>query len=122
MKKKFIYTLLLCVLLAACSRGYIAKSFGFIAIEQALNAPDTFYIEKLAVAPEYRHSGIGVHLMNFASNRIKELGGKRISIGLIDSNAVLKEWYKKQGYVAFETKSFAHLPFSVCLMDKSIDL
>ena len=30
---------------------------------------------------------------------IVELGGKRISIGLINSNIVLKNWYDKLGYV-----------------------
>ena len=93
---------------------------GFIAIEQSLNTPGTFYIEKLAVNPDYRHSGIGQHLMDFASDRIKELGGKRISIGLIDSNTILKKWYSKQGYAVFETKHFEHLPFDVCMMEKEI--
>jgi len=95
-----------------------AKAIGFIAIEKALNDPGTFYLEKVAVLPEYRHKHIGRHLMAFATTRIKELGGKRISIGLIDSNAVLKQWYEKQGYVAFGSKSFDHLPFDVCFMEK----
>lgn len=93
---------------------------GFIAIEQSLSTPGTFYIEKLAVNPDYRHSRIGLHLMNFASDRIKELGGKHISIGLIDSNTILKEWYGKQGYTVLETKHFEHLPFDVCIMEKEI--
>ena len=96
------------------------RPVGFIAIEKALNPPGTYYIEKLAVIPEYRHLGIGGYLMDYATNRITELRGKRISIGLIDSNTVLKKWYGKQGYTTFETKDFAHLPFSVCLMDKEI--
>lgn len=93
---------------------------GFIAIEQSLNTPGTFYIEKLAVNPNYRHSGIGQHLMDFASKRIKEFGGKRISIGLIDSNTILKKWYGRQGYTVFEIKSFDHLPFDVCMMEKEL--
>ena len=93
---------------------------GFVAIERSLSEPETFYIEKLAVIPECRHLGIGLILMNFASERAKELGGKRISIGLIDSNIVLKEWYGKQGFVVFEIKKYDHLPFDVCLMDKAI--
>lgn len=96
------------------------QSVGFIAIEQSLITPGTFYIEKLAVNPDYRHSGIGQHLMDFAFRRVKELGGKRISIGLIDSNTILKEWYGKQGYTVFETKHFNHLPFDVCMMEKKI--
>ena len=98
----------------------IGKLVGFIAIEKALNTPDTFYIEKLAVAPDSRHLGIGRQLMDFASNRIVELGGKCISIGLINSNTVLKTWYNKQGYVECSVKTFEHLPFEVCIMEKII--
>lgn len=63
---------------------------------------------------------MGLRLMNFASERIAILGGKRISIGLIDSNTQLKEWYGKQGYTTFDVKKFEHLPFDVCMMEKNI--
>ena len=96
------------------------KLVGFIAIEKALNTPDTFYIEKLAVVPDSRHLGIGRRLMDFALNRIVELGGKCISIGLINSNAVLKDWYNKQGYVECFVNTFEHLPFEVCIMERII--
>ena len=36
------------------------KIVGFFAIEQPLSTPDTFYIEKLVVIPDYRHLGIGI--------------------------------------------------------------
>jgi len=96
------------------------KLVGFIAIEKALTPSDTFYIEKLAVAPDSRHLGIGKQLMDFASNRIVELGGKCISIGLINSNTVLKAWYNQQGYAECSVKAFEHLPFEVCIMNKII--
>ena len=94
------------------------KIIGFIAIEKSLNTPETFYIEKLAVLPDCRHLGIGRQLVDFASNRIEKLGGKCISIGLINSNTVLKNWYGKQGYVECSVKTFEHLPFEVCIMEK----
>ena len=93
---------------------------GFIAIEKSSKEPDTFYIEKIAVLPGYRHKGIGRLLMDFSTKRIQELNGKRISIGLIDSNAILKNWYQAQGFNEFEIKSFDHLPFDVCMMEKII--
>ena len=93
---------------------------GFIAIERSSRDSGTFYIEKVAVHPDFRHKGIGEELMHFAESRIKTLGGNRISIGLIDSNIRLKEWYEKQGYTTFETKSYEHLPFDVCMMEKAI--
>jgi len=94
---------------------------GFIALEKSSTEPGTFYIEKVGVHPDYRHAGIGLKLMDFATQRICQLGGRRISIGLIDSNTILKQWYQKQGYKQFLIRSFAHLPFDVCLMEKSIN-
>lgn len=93
---------------------------GFIAIERSASAPGTFYIEKVAVRPRYRHAGVGRRLMEFATERIAALGGKRISIGLIDSHSVLKSWYADQGYVQTAVRNFAHLPFEVCLMEKKL--
>lgn len=93
---------------------------GFVAVEKSSKNPELFYIEKLAVHPDYRHRGIGRLLMDFASGRIAELGGKRISIGMIDSHAILKEWYLGQGFAEVAVKSFDHLPFTVCLMEKAV--
>ena len=97
------------------------KNIGFVAIEKSLTAPDTFYVEKLAVIPDYRHQGIGRLLIDFASNRIAELGGIYISVSLINSNTVLKSWYSQQGYVECSIKTFEHLPFDVCFMGKNIE-
>lgn len=91
---------------------------GFIAIERSKRDTGLFYIEKVAAHPYSRHKGIGKLLMEFATERIKELGGNKISIGLIDSNTVLKEWYKKLGYTETGIKVFSHLPFDVCYMEK----
>jgi ribosomal protein S18 acetylase RimI-like enzyme len=96
------------------------KVVGFVAIEKALNTPDTFYIEKLAVVPACRHLGIGRKLMDFVSNRIEQLGGKCISIALINSNTILKNWYSQQGFIECSVKAYEHLPFEVCFMEKTV--
>lgn len=91
---------------------------GFIAIEKSMRAKNLYYIEDVAVHPEYRHKNIGKQLMSFAINRIESLGGNAISIGIIDSNSRLKEWYKQLGFRETSIKQFAHLPFDVCYLDK----
>ncbi|MDR0395105.1 MAG: GNAT family N-acetyltransferase [Tannerella sp.] len=96
------------------------RPVGFIAIEKSLKEPDTFYIEKVAVHPHYRHRGTGTFLMNFAMEQIAKSGGKRISVGLINNHTRLKNWYYGQGFRAVEIKSFEHLPFDVCLMKKEL--
>jgi ribosomal protein S18 acetylase RimI-like enzyme len=93
---------------------------GCIAIEKAIRETDTFYIEKVSVVPSKRHQGFGVQLMDFATNMIRENGGKRIGIALIDSNLILKQWYTRQGFVETGIKDFEHLPFRVCFMNKMI--
>ncbi|MBN1790855.1 MAG: GNAT family N-acetyltransferase [Bacteroidales bacterium] len=96
------------------------KTVGCIAIEKSSKEADTFYIEKVSVVPEFRNQGFGIKLMDFATSRIKESGGKIISIALIDSNAPLKNWYIKQGFKETGTRDFDHLPFSVCFMNKLV--
>ena len=91
---------------------------GCIAIEKSKREADTYYIEKVSVLPEFRHQGIGVRLMDFATDKIKNAGGKIISIALIDSNSKLKKWYLSQGFVETGFKDFEHLPFRVCFMRK----
>ena len=91
---------------------------GCIAIEKSKREPGTYYIEKVSVLPEFRHQGIGVRLMDFATAKIKDAGGQIISIALIDSNTKLKEWYLSQGFIETGFKDFEHLPFRVCFMRK----
>jgi ribosomal protein S18 acetylase RimI-like enzyme len=91
---------------------------GFVALEDAGNG--CWYMERLAVLPEYRHKGIGRMLMDFAFGTVKEKGGKKISIGIINENKVLKDWYTEYGFAETGTRVFKHLPFEVCFMEKPV--
>ncbi len=91
---------------------------GFVA---ALKANEgTFYMERLAVLPEFRHGGIGRRLMDTVFEYVTDNGGKKISIGIINENTKLKNWYLQYGFVETGLKRFAHLPFEVCFMEKAI--
>jgi hypothetical protein len=63
---------------------------GTVAIEPAHD--DLFYLERLAVLPEYRHSGAG-SAHGQGVRRSPQLGGRRVSIAVVDENVVLKDWY-----------------------------
>lgn len=91
---------------------------GFVAIEKANN--EIYYMEKLAILPEYRHKGYGKKVMDFVVNYVKCKDGKKISIGIINENDILKKWYLSYGFIETETKVFKHLPFTVCFMEKKI--
>lgn len=91
---------------------------GFVAIEKAND--ETYYMEKLAILPEYRHKGYGKKVMDFVVSYVKDRGGKKISIGIINENVILKKWYSDYGFQETEIRTFNHLPFMVCLMEKAL--
>jgi len=79
-----------------------------------------WYIEKLAVIPTKRHTGIGSELLIFAINEIASKHAQKISIGIINENKQLKSWYEHHGFYEYEVKHVNHLPFTVCLMYKDL--
>lgn len=93
---------------------------GCIGIEKAIDDENVFYIERLAVLPEYRHNGYGKVLLDFAFCKIKSLNGKNVNIGIINNNIKLKNWYKDYGFIETGIKKFEHQPFDVCFMTKIV--
>jgi ribosomal protein S18 acetylase RimI-like enzyme len=91
---------------------------GFVALERALDG--SCYLEKLAVIPEYRHRGYGGQLVSYACSRAASLGAGSISAGIISEQEVLKSWYLGLGFEEKGTREYAHLPFSVCFMEKEL--
>jgi len=78
------------------------------------------YIEKLCVLPEHRHRGFGKRLMEAAEDYAREHGCQRASIGIIDENKVLKDWYVDMGFRVTDSKRYGRLPFTVCMMEKTL--
>lgn len=94
------------------------EQVGFVAVEKANE--DVFYMEKLAVLPQFRHKGYGKAIMDFVFEYVKNNGGKRVRIGIINENMILKKWYENYGFSEIEIKKFNHLPFTVCFMEKDV--
>ena len=84
------------------------------------NKDHIYFIKRLATLPEYRHLGVGKKLLEFIENEIKNLGGKKIEIHVIDKNIVLREWYKKLNYIEIKIDENKTLPFNSCTMIKEI--
>ncbi|AKB82767.1 acetyltransferase (GNAT) family protein [Methanosarcina barkeri 3] len=87
-----------------------------MAIEKAKD--EVFYMERLAVHPDSRHKGYGRNLIDFVVEYAKQNGGKKVSIGIINENEKLKNWYKKYGFKETGLKKFEHMSFTVCFMEK----
>ena len=77
-------------------------------------------LNNLAVLPEYRHLGIGKSMIDYAITIVKKYGGSKISIGIIEENTTLKNWYLTLGFVHTGTHKFTHLPFTVGFMEMKI--
>ena len=95
------------------------RQIGFVAIEKADD--NLYYMEKLAVLPEYRHRGFGKMLMDFVFEYVRGKNGEKVSIGIINKNSTLKTWYKAYGFVEAGTQRFERLPFVVCSMEKKVN-
>ena len=77
-------------------------------------------LNNVCVLSEYRHRGIGDKLMKHAFITAKELGCKKINIGIVEENTVLKQWYDSYGFVHIGTKKFDFFPFTCGYMEKII--
>lgn len=92
---------------------------GFMQLEK--ESEGQYILGKLAVLPEYRHHGYGTVLLEFAVKKVREIGGRKILISIIESNTVLRNWYLEKGFVHVGTVKYEHLPFVVGFMELSID-
>lgn len=94
------------------------KLVGFVALTDY--GEGVYEMGILSVLPEYRHFGYGKALIDFCKEKVREFGGKKIVISLLDSHTVLKNWYTANGFTHTETKTFEHLPFPVGYMEWKI--
>jgi ribosomal protein S18 acetylase RimI-like enzyme len=90
---------------------------GCIGIEKG-NEEYSYYIERVAILPLYRHKGLGKELLDFAFGLIGELKGRKALITIIAGHEILKKWYINYGFKETRVKKFDHLPFEVSFMEK----
>jgi len=91
---------------------------GYASISK--EADGAYEIHNLAVLPEYRHKSYGKQLLDFCMKKVAELGGSRITIGIVEENTVLKNWYAAYGFIHTGTKKFEHLPFTSGYMELEV--
>lgn len=73
-------------------------------------------LKQLCVLPNERHGGGGAYLLNHAKQAAARQGAQMLTLGIIEENTVLKNWYRNNGFSHLGTKVFEHLPFTVGLM------
>ncbi len=82
--------------------------------------PAVCYLERLAVVPAHRSTGLGTALTQRAFTEAKAWGADRVEIGVIAGHTDLIEWYEKRGFEKLHTTRFPHLPFDVLFMAASL--
>jgi ribosomal protein S18 acetylase RimI-like enzyme len=56
-------------------------------------------------------------LIDFGKAKAREIGGRKITLGIMENNTVVKAWYAAKGFVHTGIKNFDHLPFTVGFME-----
>ena len=77
-------------------------------------------LNNLCVLPEYRHRKIGEELLMNSFEKAKELSCTKMSIGIVEENTVLRNWYEKNGFLHTGTKKFDFFPFTCGYLEKSL--
>jgi ribosomal protein S18 acetylase RimI-like enzyme len=89
--------------------------FGFVSLHDM--GSGVFELNNLAVLPAWRHIGYGKKLLDFCKTKVIELGGNKITIGIVEENTVLKNWYAANGFEHTGTRKFPHQPFTAGFME-----
>lgn len=96
-----------------------ARVVGSVSLRAATTA-GVVDLERLAVSPLWRHRGYGALLLNHAYPLAAAGGGNAVRVGIIAANTVLRSWYEHHGFTVIETRSFEHLPFTVCYLQRGL--
>ena len=65
---------------------------------------ESLYINSLAVAPQYRRSGLGRFILDFAAKLGKRLGKKWLELSVLKTNDPARRLYAKAGFRMFEER------------------
>jgi GNAT superfamily N-acetyltransferase len=88
---------------------------GFVAVEKEKDGK--YWMKRLAVLPEYRHGGSGKALVDTVIDYVRSLGEKKLYIGMVNEETVLKNWYLDMGFKESSVIKPPELPFSVAFME-----
>jgi len=88
---------------------------GFVSLTRV--GDDEYELNNLSVVPEHRHRGYGRQLLDYCKDRVREFGGHKITIGIVEENTVLRDWYAANGFAHKGVKKFPHQPFTAGYME-----
>ncbi len=77
-------------------------------------------LNNVCVLPTHRHKGIGEELLRHAFHVAEKLNCKKINIGIVEENVVLRKWYESFGFIHTGTQKFDFFPFTCGYMEKEL--
>lgn len=86
----------------------------------ALQDKDKCELNNLCVLPQYRHKQIGAMLLENACLKAEEMKCKKMRIGIVEENKILRKWYEDHGFVHMGTKKFDFFPFTCGYMERDL--
>jgi ribosomal protein S18 acetylase RimI-like enzyme len=98
----------------------------FVPLQELENqAPGTWYVNVLAVLPQFRNLGLGTELLRIADENGRKLGMRGISLIVSDTNTGASRLYERLGYRETERRTmvkeqWVHEGHEWVLMTKSL--
>ncbi len=77
-------------------------------------------LNNLCVLPSHRHQGIGEQLLHHAFQTAREMHCRKMHIGIVEENQLLRKWYESFGFVHTGTRKFDAFPFTCGYMEKEL--
>lgn len=91
-----------------------SEPIGCVALQRANR--EVYYMERLAVLPEYRNQGFGRMLVEHCLQIAIQRRAKRVEAGIMADQQELLEWYRRLGFRFKQRGRLHHLPFSVAYL------
>ncbi len=77
-------------------------------------------LNNLCVLPVYRHKKIGHQLLEHAFQIAQNLNCRKMNIGIVEENQVLRKWYEGYGFVHVKTEKYDFFPFTCGYLAKEL--
>ncbi len=91
-----------------------AELVGFMQLERI--SDEEVALNKLTVLPAHRRRGFGERLVAYAKSAARTDGAAVLTLGMIEENTELKQWYASLGFAHTGTKRYDGLPFTAGYM------
>lgn len=77
-------------------------------------------LNNLCVLPEYRHKKLGKKLLENAFDKARDMDCKKMNIGIVEENQILRKWYESYGFIHTGIKKFDFFPFTCGYLVKEL--